>query len=108
MNKKERIEHEIDKTLQQFDQQEKLPANPYFYTRIQQRLDEKREHRKIYAGILRPAWIVLLGLMNLGTAYWYFSDSERQYQTNSRQQLIEILAEDLVISNSENNTLFME
>lgn len=108
MTKKERIEREIDKTLQQFDNQEKLPANPYFYTRIQQQLDEKRKHRKIYAAIIRPAWIVLLVIINLGTALWYFRGSAENFQTDSQQQLIEVLSNDLKLNTHETNLLFTE
>ncbi len=41
MNKQEKIQNEIDKTLGMFEKKESLPPNPYFYTRVQQRLNEK-------------------------------------------------------------------
>ena len=41
MNKQEKIQIEVDKTLSLFDKKESLPPNPYLYTRIQQQLKEK-------------------------------------------------------------------
>ncbi|MBD3289490.1 hypothetical protein GF337_11860 [candidate division KSB1 bacterium] len=107
MNKKQRIENEIKRTLEQLDHQENLPANPYFYTRIQQRLEDRRKRRNAYYGILRPAWIVLLVAINLSTALWYFSGSESR-QMDKRQQLIQILSDDLEIAQNESSLLIIE
>ncbi len=52
MNKKEKIEQKIRKTLDQFDHAEQLPPNPYFYTRVQARLEETRRQQNVICTIL--------------------------------------------------------
>ena len=108
MNKKEKIEQEIQKTLDLFDSAEKLPRNPYFYTRLQARLDERRRKRSIYSAILKPALLTVLVVVNLGTAFWYMSGGEQQYQTDSREELIDILAGDLNLDNQESDLFIIE
>ncbi len=105
MNKKEKIEQEIRKTLDQFDRAEHLPANPFFYTRVQARLDEQRRKRSIYSTILKPALLTSLVVINLGTAVWYFGGSG---QSDSQQELIEILAGDLNLDENQTNLFTIE
>jgi len=103
MNKKEKIEQEISKTLEQFDQAEKLPPNPYFYTRVQARLEEKKRQQNVFFAILKPALIIALVAVNMSTAIWYLGGTEQKDQTNSRQELVEILAGDLELDDDQNS-----
>jgi len=108
MNKKEKIEQKIRKTLDQFDHAEQLPPNPYFYSRVQARLEEQRRQRSAFSAILRPALLIALVTINLGTAFWYLGGSEQNYQSDTRQELIEILAGDLKLDNKQSNLLIIE
>jgi hypothetical protein len=108
MNKKEKIEQEIQKTLDQFENVEQLPPNPYFYTRVQARLDKTRKQQSLISAILRPALLTTLVAINMGTAFWYFSGDEQQSQINTRQELAEILQDDLTLVNEQNNIFIIE
>ncbi len=68
MNKKDTIEQEIQKTLDQIENTENLPPNPYFYTRVQARLEERRKKQNVFSAILRPALLTALVAINLSTA----------------------------------------
>jgi hypothetical protein len=103
MNKKEKIAEQIKKTLGQFEQAEQLSPNPFFYTRVQARIQERRRKRSIFATILRPALLTALIVMNLSTAIWYLSGSDQDGQSGNRQELIEILVSDLNLENSQSN-----
>ncbi len=108
MNKKDKIEQEIRKTLDQFDHAEKLPPNPYFYTRVKARIEEKNRKQGIFSTILKPALLTVLIALNLFTAAWYLGGSDQKEQTGSREQLIEILAGDLELENDQSNLFFTE
>lgn len=108
MNKKEKIEQEISKTFEQFDRADKLPSNPYFYTRVQARLEEKKKQQNVFFAILKPALIIALLAVNMSTVIWYLGGTEQQDQTNSRQELAEILAGDLKLDNDQNSNFIFE
>lgn len=72
--RKERIEKEVEKTLQQLDQFEKLESDPFFYTRLQAKMKStQNQHNQSaifsFAGrYLRPAFLILLLVLNLISA----------------------------------------
>ncbi len=108
MNKKEKIEQEIDKTLAQFDNAERLPSNPYFYTRVQARLEEKQRPRRSFSAILKPVLFSTLVAINLTTAVWYLSVTSQVNQSETRQELLDILSHDLNLDNTQSNFLIIE
>ncbi len=108
MNKKEKIEEEIRKTLDVFEQKESLPPNPYFYTRVQQRIRERSGSKFTVVGFLKPVLLTILLLINVGTFIWYFNSSEDYHATESRQELIEILSSDLNLNTNQSNILLAE
>lgn len=105
MDKKEKIEQEIRKTLAQFDQAEQFPANPWFYTRVQARLEESRNRRAVLSAILRPALLTALVVINLSTAFWYMTGTTTTVQTDSRQKLVKLLANDFNPDSGQSNLL---
>lgn len=105
MNNKEKIEREIGKTLDQFEQAEKLPPNPYFYTRVQQLIDDKQKKHSVFSTFMKPALLTGLVAFNLVTAIWFFTESE---QTYDRQELIQVLASDLKLNTEQNNILSLD
>jgi hypothetical protein len=75
MKNKEIIEQEVEKTMQFLKPMDKLPLNPYFYTRVQAKIDNHRRLREhlIREGLFgsrlwRPALIGIIILLNLTTA----------------------------------------
>ena len=107
MNKKEKIENEVNKTMELFDKKESLPPNPYFYTRVQQRLNEKSKKEISFSAILKPAFFTVLVALNLTTAIWYTSSENLTYQTDSKILLTDILKSDLNLeSNTTENLIF--
>ena len=108
MKKNKKIEQEVLKTMDLFQQRETLPPNPYFYYRIRQRLEERNTEREILSGILKPALLTLLILFNIFTAYWYIEGSVSYTQTGTRKELIEILAGDLNLDKEQTNLFNIE
>ena len=105
MNKNDNVEKEIQKTLDMFEQADSLPENPYFYTRVQARLDEGRREKPGLFAVLKPALLAMLFVLNLSTAFWYLGSSNETPQTSSRQELVEMLSGDFNKS-SEKSDLF--
>ncbi|MDX1699102.1 MAG: hypothetical protein R3250_00725 [Melioribacteraceae bacterium] len=106
--RKEKIQNEIDKTLGLLDQKESLPPNPYFYTRIMQRLDEKKRKEFSFSNILKPALFTLLLVLNLTTIVWYTSPEELTDQTESEIALVDVLKSDLNLDNDLSENLIFE
>lgn len=103
MNDQEKIEREINKTLEQFEKAERLPANPFFFTRVQQRINERSSKHPAIYGFLKPALVTGLLAVNILTFVWYFTVSNANDTTSSRQELIEMLSDDLNLNHDQNN-----
>jgi hypothetical protein len=108
MNRKEKIEEEVRKTLGMLDQKESLPPNPYFYTRVKQRINEQSGSKSKTIGFLKPALLTILLLINAATFIWYYNSTEDYYATETRQELIEILSNDLNLNANQNNLFLAE
>ncbi|GAB4376949.1 MAG: hypothetical protein Kow0042_23910 [Calditrichia bacterium] len=94
MNKQEKIEQEINKTLAQFEKAEKLEPDPYFYTRLKARLAEKERRRVGIPAILKPVLLTILLLLNVSTAVWYLESSATSFGQDARQELVQLLSTD--------------
>ena len=105
MNKKENIEQEIQKTLEQFNQVDQLPPNPYFYTRVQARLEETRRQQTVLSAVLKPALLTALVVVNFSTAFWYLDGTIQTEQNETRQELVELLANDFNPDNNQTDIL---
>lgn len=74
MNKEDRIEQEIAKTLACLDNIENIEAGPYLYSRLRARLETPVEPREqwyrqlLSKQMLRPAFLIVLVVVNLITA----------------------------------------
>lgn len=108
MKKNEKIEQEIRKTLDQFDHAEQLPPNPYFYTRVQARLEEKHRQQSVLPVFLRVAFLTVLFAINFVTGVWYLGGIDQTYQTDTRQELAGILAADLKLDTEEGSIFLFE
>lgn len=107
MNRQEKIEYEIDKTLGLFDNKESLPPNPYFYTRIQQRLNENSKKEFSVFRVLKPAFFTALIALNLTTAVWYTSSDSSIDNSETELELVDILKSDFnLVSDQTENLIF--
>ena len=113
MNKKEQIENEIIKTLDCFDQSERLSSNPYFYTRVKARIDSENRAGMKWHGwqsvwsILRPVLLVLIVAINVYTIGSYLAES-RDHSESSREQMIQAFAREFSLNVSSNNPLLSD
>lgn len=108
MNKKETIEEEIQKTLDLIEQGETIPPDPYFYSKIMNRIEQKNRKRSLYHSILKPAFWIFLFLINIGSAIWYLSGSGSDSRIEMRKNAVEILAEDFGLNSGQSNQLRFE
>ena len=75
MTSKEKIQQEIEKTLESLNSVKRAQANPFLFTRIKARLDKKETgwERAIFSFVIKPAVaiaIVLLVMAVNGWALW--------------------------------------
>jgi len=105
-SKKVKIEEEIKKTLEQFDNAEKLTPDPYFYSKIQTSLKSEKENKKSFNTILKPALLIFLILFNLTILFLYSGNNELNETVNQQDQLEEILSGDLNINQTQQSILF--
>ena len=108
MNKQEKIQNEIDKTLNLFDKKETLTPNPYFFTRVQQRLNEKSTKGSTFFGVQKPALMTGLFLLNIGTILWHFNSSEIYIQVSSQEELKELITSDLNLGEVQTDLFNLE
>ena len=108
MNKQEKIEQEINKTLTQFEKAEVLEPNPYLFTRIQQRLDEQNRRKNYFSRALKPAFFSALLAVNMITAIWYLNVEDLNNSNNSDLNLVEVLSGDFNLENDQSNFLLGE
>lgn len=106
MSRKKRIEQEVEKTIQCFESAEKLEDNPFFYTRVKARIESrKKQSRKnlwqFSWGILKPAFFVLIVVINIVTVTIYFTS--KQSQTNDQEQLLQAFAQEFTLDQSSYN-----
>lgn len=101
MKRKERIEQEIQKTLDQLGKDDGLQPDPYFYTRLSARLRERTRQPKSWNLILKPAALALLILINIGTIFWYTSSSSGQSTVvDSKTEMVSLLSNDFGVRTS--------
>ena len=100
MNRKEKIENEISKTLDTFDIVDKLPHNPYFSRRLHVRMQEKPKERLVFA-TLRPILLSFLFIFNIVTAIFYFGGSSWNTQNINKHELVEIFAVDFNLNQDQ-------
>ena len=106
MSRKKKIEHEVEKTLQCFDSAEKLEENPFFYTRVKARIESRNNEagKSLWQfgwSILKPAFLVLIIVINIITVTMYFTS--KQSQTGYQEQLMQTFAQEFSLDQSSYN-----
>jgi hypothetical protein len=89
------IQTEIEKTLACFDRLEKIEPNPFFFTRLETRMDEKHKPPGRFRRAFQPAWMVALVVINVVSMVMLFSD--RTESGTTRADYLEAIASDLTI-----------
>ncbi len=105
MNKKEQIENEIEKTLQLFENAERLEPDPHFVTRVEAVIREEENEKFVFSLFLKPAFYIVLFLLNFTSAYFYLTDGNNSIETSTNSELVEVFTNDFNISNSSLNLL---
>ena len=108
MKKEEKIREEIEKTLAFLDKKESLPPNPFFYTRIRQRLDEKSRRKFTFSGTLKYSFLILLLILNLTTVIWHLDLNETAVSTNDKVDLTDFLKTDFNLDNDLSEIFIFE
>ena len=95
MSRKQKIEQEVEKTLQCFDQIDKIEPSPWFSTRLQARIRslEDRTERPVLPlftlKVLKPALLALIVFLNLVTMFVVF---QRESASTRKSELISSFA----------------
>ncbi len=110
MNKKKKIEQEVEKTFRCFDHPEKLADNPFFYTRVKARIEKRGQQtdRNLWPfgwKILKPAFLVLIVVLNIFTITSYFTAD--QSKTSEHDQLLKTFAQEFALDQSNYNPNFL-
>jgi hypothetical protein len=108
MDRKQRIEYEVQKALEQFEKAEQLPPDPYFYTRLKSRLDERQRSEAKLPLLLRPAFLALLFFLNIISAGWYLSSGNFDTAAAERQELSTLFASDFHVQQENFELLNLE
>lgn len=107
MTKKEKIEQEVQRTLEGFDQAERLKSNSFFYTRLKAQIDDLHSQmQKIRSweltwGFLKPALLFLIIALNIVTATLFLKN--RNNESSSRGQLLNAFAQELTLDSNQYN-----
>ena len=109
MNKEEKIQQEIQKTIDCFDQAEPIKADSFFYTRLKAKMNRQtktswqwqaRQWKSVW-GILKPALLVWIVAVNIVTAVVFFTGQNSSQ--NSRAQLLNEFARETMLDSNQFN-----
>lgn len=100
MKKEEKIREEVEKTLNTFDNIEKLEENPYLFLRVQTEIEGLRTKDKgsLKGNILKPVILFLILVVNVLTAV-FFLNSESE-AASTRQTYLSAISSEYSISHS--------
>jgi hypothetical protein len=106
MSRKKKIEKEVEKTLQCFEQAEKLADNPFFYTRVKARIEGRKApaRKNVWQfgwSVLKPAFLILIVALNILTVTIYFTSN--QSLTSDQDQLLQAFAQEFALDQSSYN-----
>ncbi len=97
-----RVGHEVEQTLQCWDQAERLTASPFFATRVQARIraSSGRTARFGFGPLVRPVALGCLLVVNLLTVATYLRPPDQS--TATRQELLVAWAQEYALYASDN------
>ena len=107
MTKKEKIEKEVQKTFESFNQAERLKSNPYFYSQLMTHIDNlhsnkhKIQGREFARRVLKPAFLLLLIALNVFSATLFFKYQTQDY--TNREQLLDFFGQEMKLDSKQYN-----
>ncbi len=107
MAKKDKIEKEVQKTLECFDQAERLTCNPFFYTRLKAQIDELNAHGRQTKGwefawsVLKSVLLLLIVALNIFTASLFLKGQNDN--APNREELINTFAQEFTLDSTQNS-----
>jgi len=112
MNTKNEIKKEVLKTLDCFDQVERLKPEPYFFRRVKNRIDNTNVndgYRAIFGTIWsfsKPALVITIIFLNIFTATVFWKNRHNHYSHNNRQ--LAVLFNDFIQDSKPAPFLFID
>ena len=97
MEKHNKIEEEIEKTMQSIEGLEKAKANPYMFQRVQARIEEEAQEK---IPILKPNFIVallLIILLNVLTLAYFYKDASN-FKNSTKSATIQSISKEYNIN----------
>ena len=107
--RKQRIEDEVTRTVQLFDELDIIEPGPHFFSGLQTKIKNRQETnrfsvRKLFQPVLlRPVFSGLLIILNLVSVSLLFQDTE--YQSRIREEYITELAGEFSLTKNESDLL---
>ncbi len=71
---RKQIQNEVDKTLEVFDQLQRVEGNPYLMTRIKARLEKEQPVSRTVLALRWVALVTLIAINSLTIFYWLQQD----------------------------------
>lgn len=101
MKQDEHIKSEVDKTLHSLDNWQPLKPTPFFYTRMQAKM-ESRQSAGIWSqvfslGVVKPAFAVALIAINIASLFVFLKQNN---QSLSENEAVETFAEEYALNQS--------
>lgn len=93
MDHKDRVQKEIDKTLEQFEHAERLKPNPYLATRIEARIKEEERGKSVgfLWAMFRSAFLLVIIIANIFTVFAFF---DYNAHSSEKRENISIFAQE--------------
>ncbi len=106
MSKNKNIQKEVEKTLSSLDDWRKIKTDPYFYTRLSVKIENRGQSKRLVwffdSPILRPALIAIALLVNVLSISYYLSSNNIDTQSND---LASLFAEEYMLDMSTESYL---
>ncbi len=94
---------EVEKTLEAYDNDTVLEANPFLYTRLKAAMEGKEPARKRslpFSVVINPALIILLLLINVLTIFYVYT---KEADASLRARLVTEMKSEFQIEQTETN-----
>lgn len=104
------VEEKVDKTLQLLDNIKKVEENPFFYTRLKERMEQQEKKRSFFvSGLLRsvplrPVLLAFIVILNISSALYFLNT--RNVHTGNGKTDLEAFAEEYSLSTTDYRSLF--
>lgn len=97
MEKRNKIEEEIEKTMHSIDGLEKLKANPFMFQRVQAKIEEESQDK---LPLLKPNFLVallIIILLNVLTLAYFYKDASN-FKNSVNSETIQLISKEYNIN----------